>query len=283
MMMNFTTLHLSDDDFEHLSNYIQTEVGIKMPPAKRVMLESRLQKRLRALGIPSFKGYLERVFSGDTEELVHMIDVITTNKTDFFREPDHFEFLEQHVLPSIFEKKGESYPLNVWSAGCSTGEEPYTLAMVLDRFAQSFGIKDFRITASDISSKVLEHAEQAIYSEEKIQNLSLEQKKEYFLKSKDPSARLARVKKKLRSKVSFFRLNFMDNRYHMEGKYDVIFCRNVLIYFHKENQKKILLRLGRSLKPHGYLFIGHSETMAGMDLPFISVRPTVYTMDWSKL
>lgn len=172
---------LSDRGFQRFSSIIYDNVGIKMPPAKKTMLEARLQKRLKALGIPTFEEYGDYVFSQDgrTGELVHLIDVVTTNKTDFFREPAHFEFMVKTALPTILQARGDPLrdPLRFWSAGCSTGEEPYTLAMVLSEFA--VGSPDFRavITASDICTQVLQTAKTAIYPEERTDPIPLNLKK----------------------------------------------------------------------------------------------------------
>jgi len=160
---------LSDREFQRFSGFIYDHAGIKMPPAKKTMLEARLQKRLKANSIASFEEYSEYVFSpqGRAAELIHLIDVVTTNKTDFFREPGHFEFMVKTAIPTIIESRGDLLrdPLRIWSAGCSTGEEPYTLAMVLSEFA--IGRPDFRaaITASDICTQVLQTAKTGIYPE----------------------------------------------------------------------------------------------------------------------
>lgn len=270
---------LSDREFQRFSSLIYDSVGIKMPPAKKTMLEARLQKRLKALGIRSFEEYGDHVFSheGRTSELVHLIDVVTTNKTDFFREPGHFDFMVKTALPNILGSKGATRdPVRVWSAGCSTGEEPYTLAMVLSEFA--VGRPDFRvaITASDICTQVLQTAKTGIYPEERTDPIPLNLKKKYLMRSREKSKSLIRIAPRLRSLVNFKRINFMDDDLGITEKMDIIFCRNVVIYFDKPTQQVLMKKFYKQLNPGGYLFIGHSETLSGLDLDFKAVASTVY-------
>lgn len=276
----FSSSSLSHEQFIRLSSYIESELGIKMPPVKKVMLESRLQKRLRALGLRDFDTYLDLVFSeeGGDGELIHMIDAVTTNKTDFFREPDHFDFLLGRLLPEEYEKRGwgRREPMNLWSSASSTGEEAYTMAMILEEFREDHPDFRYRILGTDISTRVLERARQAIYAEERIAPVTERLRKRYLLRSKERSAHLVRVKPALRRNVVFHRLNLMAERFGIDAKFHVIFCRNVIIYFDRNNQARLLRKLYDHLVPGGYLFLGHSETMAGMDLPLISVAPTIY-------
>ena len=271
---------LSDREFQRFSGFIYDHTGIKMPPAKKTMLEARLQKRLKALGIASFEGYGDFVFSqeGSATELIHLIDVVTTNKTDFFREPGHFDYMVKAALPSILQTRPDVLrdPIRIWSAGCSTGEEPYTLAMVLSEFA--VGRPDFRavITATDICTQVLQTAKMAIYPEERTDPIPLNLKKKYLMRSREKSKSLVRISPKLRSMVSFRRINFMDDEFGISEKMDIIFCRNVVIYFDKPTQLKLMRKFHRQLKPGGYLFIGHSETLSGLDVDFKAVASTVY-------
>jgi chemotaxis protein methyltransferase CheR len=275
-----TTLTLTDEQFASLSRFIEGELGIKMPPAKKIMLESRLQKRLRALGMKDYGTYLDFVFSteGMSAELLHMIDVVTTNKTDFFREPDHFYYLLNRLLPEEAEHShwGKRRPMRVWSAGCSTGEEPYTLAMILELFRDSDPEFEYSILATDISTRVLEKGATAIYDEEKIEPVPMELRKRFLLRSKDKEKRLVRIQPHLRRRVSFQRVNLMQDDFGLEELHHVIFCRNVIIYFDRKTQEALLGRLYNQLVPGGYLFLGHSETLTGMQLPLRSVAPTIY-------
>lgn len=271
---------LSDREFQRFSSFIYDHAGIKMPPAKKTMLEARLQKRLKANAISSFEEYGNYVFSkeGRASELIHLIDVVTTNKTDFFREPGHFNFMVKTALPDILQARGDMSrdPVRVWSAGCSTGEEPYTLAMVLTEFASAH--PDFRvsITASDICTQVLQTAQTGIYPEERTDPIPLNLKKKYLTRSRERSRSLVRICPQLRSLVTFRRINFMDDDFGIAEKMDIIFCRNVVIYFDKPTQQTLMKKFHQQLKPGGYLFIGHSETLSGLDVNFKAVASTVY-------
>lgn len=277
---NFTGKKMSNKDFARLSKFIHTQYGIKMPPAKRIMLESRLQKRLRTLELSSFHDYIEYVLSreGKEYELIHMIDLVTTNKTDFFREPVHFDFLVETVLPELIDlyQAGIRSVLKVWSAGCSTGEEPYTLAIVLSEFAKTRPDFHFSILATDISSRVLEYGEEGIYEEEKVEPIPKNLKKKYLLRGKDKNKNLVRIKPELRKLIRFYRLNLMDSRYPKLGTLDVVFFRNVIIYFDRPTQEMLINRVCRYLKPGGFIFMGHSETLFSMNVPLDQAAPTIY-------
>ncbi|MBF0558351.1 MAG: protein-glutamate O-methyltransferase [Nitrospirae bacterium] len=276
------TTEMSIKDFCRLSDFIHSQYGINLPNSKKVMLESRLKKRLRALNMRSYEEYSEYVFSkrGMENELVHMIDVVTTNKTDFYREPAHFDYLVQKALPDIADSRGAAAarPLKVWSAGCATGEEPYTLAMVISEFSNRCPelIHNHEILATDISTKALDLAKMAIYNEERTGPLPANLKKKYLMTSKDRTKRLVRITPELRSRVKFRRLNFMDSNFGISEPVDIIFCRNVLIYFTSKTQENLINRFCDHLIPGGYLFVGHSESLNGMNVPLISVAPTIY-------
>lgn len=273
---------MTEKDFGRLSEFIENELGIKMPPAKKVMLESRLQKRLRALGMGSFSQYCDYIFTenGIENELIHMIDVVTTNKTDFFRESQHFDFLVNTAVPDLIRNYGGGIrkSLTIWSAGCSTGEEAYTIAMVLSEFAERYpGLAfDFQIIATDISTRVLSIAKRAVYNEETITPVPMGFRKKYILRSRDSSSMLVRIVPQLRTCVRFRRLNFMHDDFGFREPLDVIFCRNVMIYFDKPTQERLIRKFYEHLAPGGYLFIGHSETFNGIDVPFHKAGPTVY-------
>lgn len=269
---------LSENIFKKLGSFIQSECGIKMPPGKRLMVQSRLMKRLRALEISSFEEYWAFIQSTeDKDEVINLINAVSTNKTDFFREPDHFKYLIDTVLPELIKNRPSEIrePFKFWSAGCSTGEEPYTLAMVLSDFAEKNRSFKFKILATDISTKVIEHGRIAIYSKERIDPIPMKMKQKYLLKSKDPANKVVRIIPKLRSKVIFRRLNFLDN-FRLKEKVEVIFCRNVVIYFDRDIQKKLVEKFYEQLIPGGFLFMGHSETINGLNTKFKTVAPTVY-------
>jgi chemotaxis protein methyltransferase CheR len=273
---------LSDRDFNRLSEFIHNECGIKMPASKKTMLQARLQKRLRALRMPSMSEYCNYLFSpaGIENELINMIDVVTTNKTDFFREPKHFDYMVQKALPELMAGKGVGirHKLMVWSAGCSTGEEPYTISMILSDFVDKYPVFkfDFLILATDISTRVLDVAKRAIYDNEKVAPVPPEMKKNYLLRGKNDKKGQVRIVPELRNVVKFRRLNFLEGNFGMREPMDIIFCRNVIIYFDRATQEKLMNRFCQQLSPGGYIFIGHSETLHGLDVPLVQVAPTVY-------
>lgn len=266
---------LSETEFQHLSSLVYRECGINLPAAKKIMLESRLNKRLRALNIFSFQEYIPLLTSRDgmASELIHMIDEVTTNKTDFFREPHHFTFLEKNIL-SQFSNSKKTF--KVWSAACSSGEEPYTLAIVLEEFARLNRNFSYEIMASDISTQILQKAVLAIYPLDRTDTIPAEIKRKYFLKSKDTHKQTVRIVPELRKKVRFRRINFMDAVLPVDDKLDLILCRNALIYFDRKTQSEVVRKLVENLKPGGHLFIGHSESLYQHDLPLVQVKPTIY-------
>ncbi|MDY7002231.1 MAG: protein-glutamate O-methyltransferase [Thermodesulfobacteriota bacterium] len=267
---------MRDKDFKRFSEFVYNECGIKLTAAKKTMVQARLQKRLRALGLGGYETYIEYLFSpqGIDKELHHLIDVVTTNTTEFFREPRHFDFLVNQVLPEWTSSRG-SGAMSVWSAGCSSGEEPYTLAMVLSDFAGKSGGFRFKILATDISNQVLQKAVRGIYPADRARSIPHAFKKDYLLRSKERGSNLVRMAPDIRRLVRFRRLNFMEN-FGLQEKMDIIFCRNVIIYFDNPTQKIVLNRFCDHLSQGGYLFIGHSESLAGMALPLTQVAPTIY-------
>lgn len=275
---DYYKIQMTDADFNRLSTFIYNDLGIKMPDVKKVMLQSRLQKRLSELKMSSFKEYIDFVFSreGQEQEIIRMIDVVTTNKTDFFREPIHFEFLTETAIPQLLAANPNMSTLRIWSAGCSSGEEPYTLTIVLKEFAARNPGFDFEIMATDLSTKILDKAITAVYGEDRVSVIPMDLKRKYFLKSKDPSSKTVRVIPELRSKVSFRRLNFMDAQYHVDKEFDIVFCRNVLIYFDRETQQQVINKLSSKLKPNGYFFLGHSESITNMNVPLKQIKPTIF-------
>jgi chemotaxis protein methyltransferase CheR len=244
------------------------------------MLEMRLQRRVRTLGMKSFDEYCERLFNsleGD-EEISQMINAVTTNKTDFFREPVHFHYLRYVVLPQLVEanKAMTKGTFRLWSAGCSSGEEPYTLSMVLGEYAELHADFRFSILATDISTKVIGTALLGIYEEERVATVPEQLKQKYIMRSKDRSKGLVRIVPELRRLVHFQQANLMDEDLSLPEPVDVIFCRNVIIYFDRLYQEMLLERLCRSLKPEGYLFLGHTETLHGFTLPLARIESTIY-------
>lgn len=268
---------LSSSEFDKLSKFIMSEYGIKMPPEKKVMLQSRLQKRLKLLNMSNFKDYLEYLFSphGQSEEVIHMMDVVSTNKTDFFRESVHFDYMLTTALPNLLNLY-DTRNLEIWSAGCSSGEEPYTIAITMSEFKETHTGLDYNIFCTDISTRMLQQALNGIYKEERIEDIPFVLKKKYFLRSKNRDEQKVRVIKPLRDKTNYARLNLLELTPTNTPKYHIIFCRNVLIYFDRPTQFKILNALCSNLVQGGYLFLGHSESISGFELPIKTQIPTVF-------
>ena len=273
--------HLSPHDFERLAKLIGEEIGIRLPPAKRLMVEGRLRKRVRALGLTSLGHYSTHLFRNDglRAEWPHLINAVTTNKTDFFREPEHFDILERKLVPALLAlRRNEHKPLlKVWSAASSTGAEAYTLAMVLaDLAAQRHDFR-FAILGTDISTVVLAEGERAIYPADIVTPVPPAKAQRYLMHARKPGMRPeVRIVPELRRLVHFSRLNLMDQSYPFDRDVDVIFLRNVLIYFDKVDQEQVILRLVDHLRPGGYLILGHSESMIGTAVTMRQVSPAVF-------
>ncbi|MGE4553162.1 MAG: protein-glutamate O-methyltransferase CheR [Desulfovibrionaceae bacterium] len=267
---------LGEAEFRRFSELIESELGIKMPPSKKTLLQSRFQRRLRALNLGDYRQYCDYVFSpeGLESERPHLYDAVTTNTTHFFREPHHFEILTGRVLPELSARLGRQ-TLKVWSAGCSSGQEPYTLAMVLEEYAKAHAGFDYAILATDISTKILEHALRGVYTMDAAKDVPRALMTRYMLKSKDPAKGLVRMAPEVRRHIRFRRLNFMEE-FRLNSPRHVIFCRNVVIYFDRPTQQRLFTKFCDHLIPGGYLFIGHSESLSGMDLPLVQVVPTVF-------
>lgn len=270
------TVPLEGPEFRRLASFITTELGIKMPEVKKTMLQCRLQKRLSELQKNSFKEYLDFVFSKEGYfERIIMTDIVTTNKTDFFREPMHFNFLVETILPEYFAAHRNPL-LKIWSAGCSSGEEPYTIAIVLSEYMEEFNDFDFQIMASDISASMLRKGETAIYSEDRVATMPIHLKEKFLLKSKLEQKRTVRIIPELRAKVNFNKINLMDGDYPVREFFDIIFCRNVLIYFEKITQEDVINKLCTKLKPGGYFFLGHSESITNYRVPLKQIKSTIF-------
>ena len=269
---------LSPKEFTKLSEFIKTEYGIKMPEAKKQMLQSRLQKRLRSLKMNNYKDYISYLFSKEgkkNDEFLHLIDVVSTNKTDFFREPLHFDFLKYEIVPQFLQYR-KNNTLNIWSAACSSGEEPYTIAITLQEMTEEYTELDYAIFATDVSNGILNKAREAVYKLEKIAGIPMEIKRKYFLKHRDPGKKIVKICPELRRRIFFQSLNLMEPYYNVKRSFDVVFCRNTLIYFDRETQQKVINKLCVRLKPGGYFFLGHSESIIGMTVPLKQIKPTIF-------
>lgn len=275
-LIQYYNAQLSKEDFVKLSSFIYDQCGIKLPEYKHIMLQSRVQKRLRSLQMPDFKKYIDYLFSteGQKTEIIHLLDVVTTNKTDFFREPVHFEFLEDVALPEFIKLNKRS--LKIWSSACSSGEEPYTIAMVVNEFIEKNKSFPFEILATDLSTDILQKAYDGIYKRDRVATMPNYYLHKYFLKNKNPEKPLVKVIPGLRSKVNFQRLNLMLPGYDVAKDFDMVFCRNVLIYFERDVQESVINKLCRHLLPGGYFFLGHSESIINMTVPLEQIKPSIY-------
>ncbi len=270
---------MTDEQYQLFRELIHKQTGIALNPGKKEMVSSRLIRRLRAHGLASYEDYYTMLTADhDTsDEIIRMIDVVTTNKTEFFREKSHFEFLRSRGLPQVARRmrmEGRS-TLQTWSAGCSTGEEPYSLAMILAEF---FATREggFHILASDISSTVLAVAQRGVYDSEAIAPVPAALQYRYLMRGKGRQMGHYRVVPELRQRVTWSRLNLMEPSFDIGVTMDLIFCRNVIIYFDRPSIAGLVRRFHRHLRPQGYLFIGHSETLSGLTDRFQRIMPTVY-------
>jgi chemotaxis protein methyltransferase CheR len=241
-------------DFERIRTMLYQHSGIKLNDCKKDMVYSRLGRRLRATGLKSFQDYLNRVEQDQSDEWDTFINALTTNLTAFFREPHHFPLLKEHML-SLRKR-----PLRLWCSAASTGEEAYTMAMTMVDAFGSFK-PPVEIIATDIDTNVLSKAKAGIYPLDRVEKLQPETLKRFFLKGSGNNAGYVQVRKWLCDLISFSQLNLLDARWPVSGPFDVIFCRNVMIYFDKDTQYKILKRFAPMLEPHGLLFVGHSESL----------------------
>ena len=264
-MMGATVSHA---DFVTISAILYDVAGIKLSEGKEGLVVSRLGKRMREVGIASFRSYITRVRE-DPHELREMIDRLTTNKTSFFRESAHFDFLRTRALPSWGNRD-----LTIWSAGCSSGEEPYTIATVLYDFAQG-GAVNGRILATDLSHRVLAKAKEGVYAAETVKDIPPQTLNRHFEKRREGAHDKWVAKDHLRDVIKFGTLNLMGD-WPMRGPFDAIFCRNVMIYFDRDTQERLVQRFSRLLAPDGFLFIGHSETLHSMTHDLRYVAPAAY-------
>ena len=265
---------LAAADFRRISEIVYRTSGIVLPPGKEGLVRSRLAGRLRELGVPTFGEYVARVGDGgDGAELARMVDLLTTNKTSFYRERAHFDYLRDRVLPALRARGGRA---QLWSAGCSSGEEPYTLAMLVRETAPANERLDWKILATDLSARVLARARAGTYDAETLADVPAAERQRWF-EPAPPTLRgpAMQAREELRRMVSFARLNLMDP-WPMRGPFDAILCRNVMIYFDRPTQERLVGRFWELLAPGGTLFVGHSESLTGLSHRFRYVQPAVY-------
>jgi len=271
IQMALVSIELNDKQFHKISQIVYDYSGIDMKNGKEALVRARLAKRLRVIGMGSVEEYMRHIESAQgANELGIMLDIMTTNKTSFFREVEHFKYMEKEILPKL--KNGK---IRFWSAACSSGEEPYSIAISLLENIQGIKSKDVLILATDISSRMLEKVKDAVYSEENIRDLPKAYLHKYFIKvQKNPSV-YYKVKDNVRSILRVAWLNLME-KWPMKGTFNVIFCRNVMIYFDRPTQEKLINRFYDYLEPGGHLFVGHSEGLSGVKHKFNYVKPATY-------
>jgi len=264
---------MSDQDFKKVTDLAYEYTGIVLGPQKRDMVYGRIARRLRALDLTDVSDYIKLINKNSQDEVGKFINAITTNLTSYFREPHHFEFLKRTICPELFKANSSHKKIRVWSAGCSTGEETYSIAITL---SENINLSnwDCKILATDLDSQVLEKASHGVYGVDRIESLDPEMKKRWFLSDSNHTD-IVKIKPKLQELISFKRLNLLES-WPMKGKFDFIFCRNVLIYFNTETQNKLFERYADALNDNGYLIIGHSESIS-LDCPYFKpIGQTIY-------
>lgn len=267
---------LGDGEFAFLRAFVYEHCGISLGEHKRQLVQGRLLRRLRALKLKNFESYCELLRRDPHGELGELASAISTNVTAYFRESHHFDLLTNELLPRWLAEKKNGGRLRIWSAGCATGEEPYTLAIVLAEALEKHGSNvDAKILATDLSPQALETARQGVYPIERLEGVSVERRRRWFLRGEGEFEALACVHPRLRELVSILPLNLLHD-WPMHGPFDAIFCRNVVIYFDKPTKQRLFQRYAGLLPEGGYLFLGHSESMYGLNDNFELIGRTVY-------
>ncbi len=264
---------MDNELFNKFRELIYDTSGIHLGEQKKALVVGRLSKRIRELGIEDLKHYYDYVVNDKSgQEIVKLIDFISTNVTHFFRENDHFDFLKEKLLE--WKEAGQT-KFRIWSSACSTGEEPYSIAIVtMEVFQNSF--VDLKILATDISTRVLEQCKKGEYFEHKVDNIPNHLLQKYFEKRKVNNEWVYVASERIKKLITFSRLNLIETPYPMKGPFDIIFCRNVMIYFDEKVRNKLVSEIYRLLKPKGYLMVGHSESITSTQTGFRIVRPSIY-------
>ena len=265
----------TDKDFEFIRRFVYEHSGIKLSDIKKDMVYSRLARRLRALKLTKFSQYCDYVQANETSEMGHMINSITTNLTHFFREGHHFDLLKSDIFPGLSRKQPRGKRLRIWSAGCSTGEEPYSIAITMLNSFPGIASWDSKILATDLDTNVLEHCKAGRYDKRRIEGLPSDITSKWFIQEPVAADKVS-VVPKLQEFISFKQLNLMLNRWPMHGPFDIIFCRNVIIYFDKPTQQKLFQKFYDLLAPGGYLFLGHSEQLGEFQNRFELLGKTAF-------
>jgi len=266
-------------EYEFIRQLVYRHSRINLGPDKAELVRNRVQKRLRALGLPDFESYCQVLNSpAGEQEVLALLDVISTNVTSFFREIDHFHYLTQVLLPALDKKLPRNEPVQIWSAACSSGEEPYSLALTLADYFSRKSERPWRVFASDISTRVLDVARKGIYRADKLHLPDPQILHTFFQKGTGQWEGYFRVKDSLREHVTFERLNLFEWPYPWKSKFQVVFCRNVMIYFDRPTQRQLVAHLSSQLEPEGFLFVGHAEGLVGFDHGLKNHRPSVYQL-----
>jgi chemotaxis protein methyltransferase CheR len=269
---------MSDEQFNFFVQYLSNKYGLRIPQEKRVLLESRIFSRINALKLSSVDQYIQHAFKSEhaQDEYQHFVDHVTTHKTFFFRESYQFDFLLR-ILPTYCLTFPIPRPVNIWSAGCSTGEEVYTLGMTMQEKRAEMTTLDYRIIGTDVSIPSLKKAAKGNYSIAELENIPDHLKQRYFQQvEKRTGTSLQFTNVEITNRIKLGVLNLNNKQYNLPGEFDFIFCRNVTIYFDAKTRTEVLSRMVSKLKPGGYLFLGHSETALGTNLPLKSIQPTIY-------
>lgn len=266
--------NFTDKDFNFIRNLVGERTGIVLSDAKRDMVYGRLSRRLRQLDLSDFSTYCNMLSDGDSQELIEFTNAITTNLTSFFREPHHFEFLKEKLLPELM-RDNPRRRLRIWSAGCSSGEEPYSIAMVVREVMPSNSGWDVRILATDLDSNMVKRASEGIYTEERVNGMSMSRMKRWIRKGRAENADMIKMANELQDIITFKELNLMHD-WPMSGPFDFMFCRNVVIYFNKDTQRTLFDRYANLVKDGGHLFIGHSESLYKVCDRFQLLGQTIY-------
>ena len=267
---------ISENEYEFLRRLVYDHCRINLGDNKKQLVMTRLSKRLRELKLASYREYIDLLKSQQGKiELSNLIDAISTNHTYFFRESEHFSFMMEHLLPDFEKKSGNARPFRIWSAACSSGEEPYSVAILLNEYFKNQNNR-WKLECSDISTKILQRAKEGIFAQERISRIRKDWVNQYFLKGSGKYQGFYQFNPKYNRNLSFTHLNLMDRTFPFQQPFDLIFCRNVMIYFDRPTQQDLVNRMAKYLVPGGYLFIGHSESLNAIQHPLKLIKPAIY-------
>ncbi len=276
-MATDTAAELTREEYDLFRDLIYQHAGINLGDQKLQLVRARLGARLRAGGFSSYREYYNFV-KGDRsgQELTQLIDAISTNTTHLFREAKHFDFLAETARAWATDRRNPRRPIRIWSAGCSSGEEPYTIVMTMDDLARRTKGLQFKLLATDISTRVLAKAQRGLFEPDKLAKVPPAFRKRYFVSVRQDGRDMFEIRPEIRGQIRFARLNLMDERFPFRNKIDIIFCRNVMIYFDRPTQERLVAKFAQVLAPGGYLLIGHSESLNNIKHSLAYVMPTVY-------